>query len=228
MPFAALTVQKQCHSDGGRRGGDRYVGAMKVIGASNGLPTGQWAAGLRSIRHWRGKSIDVNSETVARVGFVGSGAGQYNYAAGGAGIFAGAALAGPLGALVGGLLPKGFKGTEVEFVIEFRDSAMLRAKGKPEEYDRLVKWSMEAPGSGVLNGALQGMAAERLKREAVRGLATDNDRERLRAELAAEKAAKKSPEARAEKKARIKAVRDQRLPFKETTRLIMEIEDEYR
>jgi hypothetical protein len=204
---------------------------MQVMGASNGLPTGQWAVLLRSISHAFGKQFDVNNQTVTNIGFINQGQGKYNYVAGAQGMFVGGALFGPLGVVVGGLLPKGFKGQLVEFAIELSDGAILRAKGSPREYEQLVKWSMEDPGAGLM-GKLQASGdrakAELDKRESIRGLATDADRDRIRATLAAEKAAKKSPEAKAERKARVKAVREQKLPMRETLRLIQEIEAEYR
>lgn len=197
---------------------------MQVMGATNGLPTGQWTVMIGSIGHWSGASRDINSETVANVGFVSSRKGDYNYAVGAVGMFSGAALFGPIGMVVGGLLPKGFKGQLVEFVIEFQDGTTARAKGKPEEYDKLVKWSMRAPGDTFAGR----VATDVDGRKAVRGLATDDDRERLRRALAEEKAAKSSPAAKAERKARRKAVMDQKLSFKETMRLLNEIDAEYR
>lgn len=199
---------------------------MHVIGATNGLPTGEWTVMSRSITRW-GRQLAVNNETVVNVGHIAAGKGEYNYAAGGVGMFAGAALFGPAGLVVGGLLPKAFKGSVVEFAIQFTDGTVMRAKGKPSEYESLVKWSMEDPGAGVLNKMAAAAAAAAERQQELRGIGTDEDRERLRAELAAEKAAKKSPEAKAERKARIKEVQQSKLPYREKVRLIREIQDEY-
>lgn len=203
-------------------GAVHYGDGMKVIGASDGLPTGEWGVSLGAITHWRARTIHINSDTVANVAHVTTGKGEYNYAAGGAGVVAGAIVAGPLGALAGGLLPKAFKGTQVEFVVDFHDGRRLRAKGTLQEYDKLVKWSMKGPN------ALLAAAERAEEEESVRVLATEDDRDRLRREVAEERAAKRSPEAKAERKARIAAVRAQKLPMKESLRLIMEIEDDYR
>lgn len=211
---------------------------MQVIGATNSFPTGQWTVALRNIDHWRGTSIAVNAQTVANVGYISAGKTEYNYAAGGVGMFAGAALFGPVGLVVGGLLPKAFKGSVVEFAIQLTDGTVLRAKGKPSEYESLVKWSMEAPGSGALNRL--NAAAERLndRMQQKDGSAdidddvlTDEDHEWIQTELATQEAvkrAKKSPEAKAERKARIKEVQKSGLPFSEKYRRIRAIEDDYR
>jgi hypothetical protein len=204
---------------------------MQVMGATNGKPTGQWAAVTRSISHWRGTVLDINQETVANIGYVNTSKADYNYAAGAIGMFSGAMLFGPVGMAVGGLLPKGFKGSVVEFAIEMRDGTVLRAKGKPQEYEKLVKWSMESPDASFkarVNALAGTTDADLEKKASIQGLATDDDRERLRASIAQERAAKKSPEAKAERKARIKAVHAQKLSFRETMKLVSEIDAEYR
>jgi hypothetical protein len=197
---------------------------MQVIGATNGRPTGQWTVMGRAINHLRGANFAINTETVANIGYVDTTKADYNYLAGAVGMFSGAMFFGPVGMAVGGLLPKGFKGTVIEFAVEMHDGTVLRAKGKPQEYEKLVKWSMEGPGTGFIGRA----TLELKERAEVRGLASDNDRERLRRELAEEKAAKRSPEAKAERKARIQAVHAQKLSFRETMRLVSEIEADYR
>ncbi|MEJ1089055.1 hypothetical protein WDU99_12100 [Microbacterium sp. Mu-80] len=89
------------------------------------VPSGQW---------------ELNAETVSSVEVAGAGK-EYNYAAGGAGMLAGAAVAGPVGMLVGGLLPKAFKDDVVQFVIRFRDGNVAHFAGSPGDYKRALKSS---------------------------------------------------------------------------------------
>lgn len=96
-----------------------------VMGTLNRLPSGKW---------------DLNARTVASVELVGAGK-EYNYAAGGVGIVAGGIVAGPVGALVGGLVPKAFKDDVVQFVIRFRNGDVAHFAGSPGDYKRALRAS---------------------------------------------------------------------------------------
>ncbi|WP_157497261.1 hypothetical protein [Leifsonia sp. Leaf264] len=194
------------------------------------------------------KTWALDSSTVERVQFVDSGK-SYNYAKGGAGVFVGAAVAGPAGALVGGLLPKAFKDSTVRFVIEFKDGRQAHCVGSPREYERALKYSLRPPHDGSPEKFVPSVAdRDRLRAEldadeAAKRTEKRTERDRLRAEAAAGKASKKidkaqlradsaaqklTPEQKAERKARMKAVIDQNLPFKEAMRRSAEIDAEYR
>lgn len=108
-----------------------------VLGTLSRLPSGSW---------------DLNADTVASVDVVGAGK-QYNYAAGGAGIVAGGIVAGPLGALVGGLAPKAFKDDVVQFVIRFRNGDVAHFSGSPAEYRRALNASYKGHRSAAAPSA---------------------------------------------------------------------------
>lgn len=113
--------------------------ALKYIGGT--LPGwGVYAITSGFITRVPSGSWELNSETVASVEIAGAGK-EYNYAAGGAGMLAGAALAGPVGMVVGGLLPKAFKDDVVQFVIRFRDGGVAHFSGTPADYKRALKSS---------------------------------------------------------------------------------------
>lgn len=88
----------------------------------------------------RGGTTELNRNTVEAVEPVGRGR-EYNYAKGGMGLVAGGILAGPLGALVGAVLPKAFKEHTVEFIIRFKDGRVAHCIGKPSEYNAALKAS---------------------------------------------------------------------------------------
>jgi len=151
-----------------------------VMGTLSRLPSGSW---------------DINASTVSSVDTVGAGK-EYNYAAGGVGVFAGAAFAGPIGAVVGGLLPKAFKDDVVQFVIRFRNGDVAHFSGSPADYRRALRASYAgalpavaeatapAPRTEVVDAAFI-RAAEPIEKRP-----KDNpDAERLRSELADDKQA---------------------------------------
>lgn len=105
---------------------------LKYIGGT--LPKiGVYAIGFGSLTRLPSGSWDLNANTVSSVDIVGTGK-EYNYAAEGAGIVAGSIIAGPVGALVGGLVPKAFKDDTVQFRINFRDGNIAHFSGSPREY----------------------------------------------------------------------------------------------
>lgn len=135
------------------------IGVYAIVpGLIQRLPSGRW---------------DLNAETVTSVEVEGSGK-QYNYAAGGVGIVAGAAFAGPLGAVVGGLAPNAFKDDVVRFVIHFRNGDVAHFAGTPGDYKRALKSSYKPVN------------------QAPRGPQDTPEAEQLRAERAAERAAKRA------------------------------------
>lgn len=86
---------------------------LECIGGT--LPKiGVYAIGFCSLPRLASGNWDLNASTVSSVDIVGTGK-ECNYAAGGAGIVAGGIIAGPVGALVGGLAPKAFKDDTVQF-----------------------------------------------------------------------------------------------------------------
>lgn len=155
-----------------------------AMGTLSRLPSGSW---------------DLNASTVTSVDLVGAGK-EYNYAKGGVGMFAGAAFAGPVGAVVGGLLPKAFKDDVVQFVIRFRNGDVAHFSGSPGEYRRALRASYAgalptepvtpAPRTEVEEAA---HIRAQLAAEPIPKRPKDNpDAERLRVEIAADGAAQKS------------------------------------
>ena len=161
------------------------------FGALTRVPTGSW---------------DLNASTVASVEMLGAGK-EYHYAKGGVGIFAGAAFAGPVGAVVGGLLPKAFKDDTVQFVIRFRNGDVAHFSGSPGDYRRALNASYKgtvvtpapaAPPAPRTEAEEEALVRAQLAAEPFERRPKDNpDAERLRAELAADREAKKVEEAEA-------------------------------
>lgn len=152
-----------------------------VMGTLSRLPSGSW---------------ELNANTVTSVDLIGGGK-EYNYAKGGVGIVAGGIVAGPLGALVGGLAPKAFKDDVVQFVIRFRNGDVAHFSGSPADYRRALQASYKGalpvtteapvPRTEVVDAAF---IRSQLAAEPIEKRPKDNpDAERLRTEIAADKKA---------------------------------------
>lgn len=164
------------------------IGVYAIVpGLLQRLPSGRW---------------DLNAGTVSSVELQGAGK-QYNYAAGGVGIVAGGIVAGPLGALVGGLAPKAFKDDVVQFVIRFHNGDVAHFAGSPGDYRRALNSSYKGGpprSTATAEPPVQRTEAEeaalvrqQLAAEPIEQRPKDNpDAERLRAELAAERVARKA------------------------------------
>ncbi|MEJ1089385.1 hypothetical protein WDU99_13775 [Microbacterium sp. Mu-80] len=139
-----------------------------VSGMISRIPTGTW---------------ELNAETVESVDIAGAGK-EYNYAAGGAGMMAGAIVAGPVGMLVGGLAPKAFKKDVVQFVIRFRDGNVAHFAGSPGDYKRALKSSYRP--TLATSQPMQADAADTSEKSEV---------EKLREEVAALRSAQQRPSA---------------------------------
>lgn len=144
------------------------IGVYAIVpGLLQRLPSGRW---------------DLNSSTVSSVDLVGAGK-EYNYAKGGMGMFAGAAIAGPVGMLVGGLAPKAFKDDVVQFVIRFHSGDVAHFAGSKGDYKRALNSSYKgvtaAPSSAAPPAAEATVGSEgpNVESEAA-------ELERLRAEVA--------------------------------------------
>ncbi|MFJ4225429.1 hypothetical protein [Microbacterium sp. NPDC089695] len=159
---------------------------------------GVYAIGFGTLSRVPSGSWDLNASTVESVEMVGAGR-EYNYAKGGVGIFAGAAFAGPVGAVVGGLLPKAFKDDVVQFVIRFRNGDVAHFSGSPGDYRRALQASYKGmvPSASAPSQPVERTPAEeealirsQLAAEPIERRPKDNpDAERLRAEIAADKQA---------------------------------------
>lgn len=134
------------------------IGVYAIVpGLIQRLPSGRW---------------DLNASTVSSVELVGAGK-EYNYAAGGVGLVAGGIVAGPLGALVGGLAPKAFKDDVVQFVIRFHSGDVAHFAGSKGDYKR------------ALNSSYKGQRPAPLRAPAQVPESEVSEVERLRAEVAA-------------------------------------------
>lgn len=124
-----------------------------VPGLLSRLPTGRWV---------------LNADTVSSVELVGAGK-EYNYAQGGMGMFAGAAIAGPIGMLVGGLAPKAFKDEVIQFVIRFSNGDVAHFAGSRGDYRRALKASYKPSTTAATPQPDRGPTeVERLRAEVAR------------------------------------------------------------
>lgn len=217
---------------------------MQVVAGS--FPTRSGYAVVPGAIAYLGKSWAINKQTVESVQFVTAGT-AYNYAKGGTGMMTGALIAGPVGMLVGGLLPKVFKDSAVRFVILFKDGRQAHCVGTTAEYERILKYSLRA---SYVRDEKAGRAPKSARPTAERLEPSLTDRDRLRSELAARKPARERPEKdpatienqaahkaalkeavaslKADSKARRKAILAQGLSYSESMRQMTAINQEYR
>jgi hypothetical protein len=147
---------------------------MKVIAASEGLPTGVWVSGFETLMHWTGRSVEISDRTVQSVGY----------------------FTRKRALLVEGFLKDGYARAEVTFRIALASGEMLRAVGTPAEYESIVKASIRPPGDNVFSRLVHKMdqaeaahAAADLpggmsSKEFSQHLADEDDRDLLRVEFA--------------------------------------------
>lgn len=123
------------------RGTSLYSGVMRVVAGSFPRKAGySFRNGQMEPRF--GPGWDINPDTVASVSYVETNK-SYNWGQGTTGIASGALLAGPLGALVGGLLPNAHKDVDVRFVIMFRDGRQAHCEGSPNDFSTALQYSLE-------------------------------------------------------------------------------------
>lgn len=104
-------------------------------------------------------------------------------------MFAGAALAGPVGLVVGGLAPKAFKDDVVQFVIRFHNGDVAHFAGSKGDYKRALnssyKGARPTPPAAVHRDAEPAASPSPVTPTAPSGESEAAELERLRAEVAA-------------------------------------------
>lgn len=203
---------------------------MKVIAGQ--LPNhDRYTVGFGSLSSLA-KTWPLNQRSVEDVSFIDSGK-SYNYGDGAIGILSGAAFAGPVGALIGGLIPKVFKENVVRFVIKFRNGDQAHCVGTVQEYEKVLKFSLQQRSESLKNtDRLPPSLPDRDRLRAgllAKKTAAEQEKANLReAARAAATSRKITEEQKAEREERKKAVSDGNLPFREHLRLMNEIDSDYR
>jgi hypothetical protein len=180
---------------------------MRIIAGH--FPSGygyQFNSGHMSIPF--GPKYEFNAETVESVSFQDS-TKNYNWGHGANGIGAGFLLAGPVGALVGGLGANALKDTEVRFNIRFRDGREAHCISQRSDYERALKAAYQpspAQQAEMQVLALEEKAEKNEAKEARKRTPEQKAEQKIRYNAAWDSKRKLTPEQKAERKFRQKVV----------------------